>query len=144
MSDNNSGNNNARRDSDIDLFIITSANRLYLTRFLITLVLTVMRLRRHGKKVIDRLCLSFYVSEDSLEFEQIKVGEKDPYLVYWMANLFPLYDRGGYDEFLAKNSWLKNNLPNHLSKHGSFQRRVEDSSISRIISKSFEKILGGF
>src|SRR3989344_1765986 len=68
---NNAGNNNLRPDSDIDLFIITASNRLFTARFLITLVLGLMRLRRHGQKITNRLCLSFYVSEDDLDFSKI-------------------------------------------------------------------------
>lgn len=141
---NHSGNNNTRRDSDIDLFIVTTPNRLYLTRFLVTIALSVLRLRRHGKKVTDRLCLSFYASEDDLEFDKLKIGQQDSYLVYWIANLFPIYDRGGYDKFLEKNKWIKKSLPNHLPKDGSFWRRVSDSRWSKASVSFFEIFLSGF
>jgi hypothetical protein len=141
---NNSGNNNTRRDSDIDLFIVTASGRLYVVRFFVTTVLTLMRLRRHGKKVTDRLCLSFYSSEDDLNFEKLKIAEKDPYLIYWIANLFPLYDCGGYEEFISQNNWIRKYLPNYNPKSGSYMRRVDDSKLSVFLKKFMEKILDGF
>ena len=103
---NNSGNNNIRDDSDIDLFIVTSKNRLFIARFLVTVLISLMRLRRHDQKIANRLCLSFYASEDDLDFSKIKIIDNDVYLIYWIVNLFPIYDRGSYDIFLKKNITL--------------------------------------
>lgn len=140
---NNSGNNNIRSDSDIDLFIITSKNRLFTARFLITLAISLMRLRRHGRKITNRLCLSFYVSEDNLDFSKIKIIDNDIYLIYWIANLFPLYDREIYDKFLTQNEWIKNWLPNYLPKTGSFWRKIDDHKLSQLSSKIGEYFLNG-
>jgi hypothetical protein len=141
---NNSGNNNIRPDSDIDLFIITTKNRLFTARFLVTIAISLMRLRRHGRKITNRLCLSFYVSEDDLNFSKIKIVDDDVYLIYWIANLFPLYDRGVYDYFLLENQWVDNYLPNHLSKNGSSWRKIEDNLWSQMCYKTSETILKGF
>ncbi|OGY48967.1 MAG: hypothetical protein A3B89_02980 [Candidatus Buchananbacteria bacterium RIFCSPHIGHO2_02_FULL_40_13] len=141
---NNSGNNNIRADSDIDLFIITAKNRLFTARFLITLAISFRRLRRHGRKVTDRLCLSFYVAEDDLDFSKIKIMADDIYLTYWIANLFPLYDRQAYARFLAQNDWIKNYLPNYLPKTGSFWRRIDDSWLSLLSFKVSEHFLSGW
>lgn len=141
---NNSGNNNIREDSDIDLFIITAKNRLFTARFLITLVTSLMRLRRHDKKITNRLCLSFYVSDDNLDFSKIKIIDDDIYLIYWIANIFPLYDRGSYQNFLAANNWIRRSLPNYLPKAGSYWRQIFDHPISRGSFKSLEYLLGGY
>lgn len=141
---NNSGNNNIRPDSDIDLFIITSKNRLFTARFLVTIVISLMRLRRHGRKITNRLCLSFYVSEADLNFSKIKIIDDDVYLIYWIANLFPLYDRRVYDYFLLENKWIDSYLPNHLSKNGSSWRKIEDNLWSQMCYKIFEVVLNGF
>ena len=102
-----------------------------------------MRLRRHGRKITDRLCLSFYVSENDLNFSKIKIIDNDIYLVYWIANLFSLYDRGIYDKFLAQNEWIKNQLPNYLPKTGSFWRKIDDHKLSQLSFKIWEYFLGG-
>lgn len=141
---NNAGNNNVKLESDIDLFIITAKNRLFTARFLITLVLGLMRLRRHGHKITDRLCLSFYAAQDNLDFSKIKINDHDIYLVYWLANLFPLYDRGGYSQFILANGWVKKYLPNNSIKQGSFWRQVLDNRWSKFSFKVGEFILSGF
>ena len=47
----------------------------------------------------------------------------DVYFIYWLAGLAPIYDRGGvYEEFMEKNNWLKNYLPNWLPVGRSSRR----------------------
>lgn len=141
---NNAGYNNIRADSDIDLFIITANRRLFTARFLITLVLSLWRLRRHGRHITNRLCLSFYASEDSLDFSKIKIAEPDIYLVYWIANLFPLYDQAVYEKFLAQNKWIKDYLPNFLPKAGSCKRRSKDNPLAHLSARFLAYLLDGY
>ncbi len=58
-------------ESDIDFFIIIQKNRMWLARALATIVLHLFRLRRHGKKIADRICLSFYITDDNLNLENL-------------------------------------------------------------------------
>jgi hypothetical protein len=60
-----------RPESDIDFFIIAAPGRLWLTRFFATIILDLFCLRARGKKTADRICLSFYLSEDNLNLENI-------------------------------------------------------------------------
>ena len=85
-------------DSDIDVFIIVGKNRIFLTRFLVTFILSIFGLRRHGEKVKDRICLSFYTTEDNLGLSKIALDRPDIYLLYWLDQLVPFYD---------EDAWLK-------------------------------------
>ena len=58
-------------NSDIDLFIITNTKRLWLVRFFATVTLKLFGLRTSGRQVKDKICLSFYVAEDSLKYQTI-------------------------------------------------------------------------
>jgi hypothetical protein len=60
-----------RPQSDIDFFIITKNNRLWLTRFLATIVLEIFGLRARGRRTADKVCLSFYLSENHLNLENV-------------------------------------------------------------------------
>lgn len=105
-------------DSDIDLFIVTASKRIWFGRVLVTVLMSIMNLRRGQKKITDRVCLSFYITEDNLDLAQIAIDSPDIYLVYWLLQLVPVY--GGqeyYQKVMAKNLWIndfvKNNFQNY-------------------------------
>lgn len=82
----------ADENSDIDLFIITNTKRLWLVRFFATITLKLFGLRTSGKRTKDKICLSFYVAEDSLNLESITIVQSDIYMMYWISQLMPMYD----------------------------------------------------
>lgn len=117
-------------ESDIDFFIVIKSGRMWLTRALITAALHFFRLRRHGNKIADRVCLSFYITDDSLNLESIALKPEDPYFYYWLAFLEPIYGLDIYLKFWEANAWLKNHLPNVFPTVTNQARVVEDSWLS--------------
>ncbi len=93
--------------SDIDLFIVTAKNRLFIARTLTTILFSVLGVRRHGHKIAGRFCLSFYVSEDGLNLEPIQLAPNDIYLPYWILSLRPIYGQKTYNKFMESNAWIK-------------------------------------
>ncbi len=108
------GSNNLKDGSDIDFFIITEKNRVWLSRFFTTIITKLLLLRPRVNNVRDKICLSFYISDDKANLENLHLEKnKDPYFVYWLANLMPIYQRNNYyKKFLKKNNWLRIVLPN--------------------------------
>ncbi len=140
---NNAGYNNATRQSDIDLFIIVKRGRIWWARLMITFLVELLGLRRHGKKIANRICLSFYITDDNLNLAGIALKPIDPYLAYWFATLAPIYDFGIYDRLLGANRWLKDYLPNFYNTALNNRRRIFDNLYIKF-SKNFDKIfLGG-
>lgn len=92
--------------SDIDIFVVAKRGRLFTVRILVTLILQVFGVRRHGKKVAGRFCLSFFVDDSFLDLSKISV-ENDVYLAYWVASLKPVIDDGVSEEFWGKNKWVE-------------------------------------
>jgi hypothetical protein len=136
---------NAKKESDLDLFIITTQGRLWLTRLVLILLITILGLRPPKHKVQDKLCLSFYTTENYLDLAPIKILTDDIYLIYWLATLMPVYEQDNfYDKFVHANSWLKKYLPNWQPKVLGYRYRVEDSNFSAKISRFKEKFLGKF
>lgn len=124
-----------RQDSDIDIFIVVQKNRMWLTRLFTTLVTQALRLRRHGNKIADRVCLSFYVSEDNMDLSTVSY-KNDPYFDYWLAWLMPIYDCDNcYRDFWQKNYWLKHNLPNIFKVHTGDERTIRDNYFSGILKR---------
>ena len=113
--------------SDIDLFIVVAPHRLYTCRFFVTAFLQIMGWRRHGRHFINRLCLSFYVTTDTLNLEPVK-KTNDPYLQFWLARLVPWWGSDMYKKFMLANNWVNKFLPNvgRLNKiWGSYAFRGE-------------------
>lgn len=136
---------NARAESDLDLFIITSPKRIWLTRFLLMITSSFLGLRPPKDKVADKLCLSFYTTENNLAMQNIKIAAEDVYLVYWLATLWPIYDRGDYyAKLLQANKWLDKYLPNYQPNLPNHCSRLQDSNWSRFVYKSKEFVFGGF
>ncbi len=94
------------KDSDIDLFIVTKPNRMWLARFLITGIFHSLGVRRHGTAIAGRFCLSFFCTTDALDFQKIAI-EDDVYLHAWIRHLKPIWTKNqAYEVFLQANAWV--------------------------------------
>lgn len=92
--------------SDIDLFVVTSASRVWTVRFYAIAAMALFRLRP-GEAARDPVCCSFFVDRDLLAMEGLKIGEHDPYLAMWHATLSPLVDRDHvFARLRAENAWV--------------------------------------
>ncbi len=115
---------NATHDSDIDLFIIAKRGRLFIVRFFTLFLFSILGIRRHGKKIAGRFCLSFYIDEDFLNLESLQLPSGDIYLPFWMITMKPLYGERCYHTFMAKNLWLKKYFQYPLFYDGDFLRQT--------------------
>ncbi len=94
-----------RDNSDIDLFVITKPNRVWLARLVVAGLLRVLRLRP-GEAKRDPVCPSFFVSSDGLDLQSIALPEGDSYLQFWLATLVPVWEVDRvFSKFFAANRW---------------------------------------
>ena len=142
--------NNAKETSDIDVFIIAEKERIWSVRFLVTFFTWVQRKWRHGTRVAGRFCLSFYLTNDSLDLRFMRKQPYDVYLVYWIATL--AFVQGSSREFFAANGWVKEFLPNfeprreiplHTARAPLFEAsaRLEEKIWSGWFGRMREKVL---
>lgn len=104
--------NNSEKDDDIDFFVITSKNCLWVTRLLALILLQIMGYRRHRREtnVSNKVCLNMFLSEDSLGLPK-KV--QDLYTAHELIQLQLLFNRDNtYNKFLSSNKWVGRYLPN--------------------------------
>ena len=101
----------ADKSSDIDLFIVARDGQIWIVRTFVTVFLQLLGVRRHGNKIKDRFCLSFFATKTgvlNLKSLQIKEG-KDPYLAAWCATAECFIARKDFlTEFYAANNWVGN------------------------------------
>ena len=102
--------NNADQADDIDLFIVVADRWLWTTRFLATLSMDLVGLRRHpnDSKVANKVCLNMFVSTLA-----VPAAERDLFSAHEVLQMEPIADKGStYKKFLAANSWTQKFLPN--------------------------------
>lgn len=100
----------ATEHSDIDLFIVTQKNRIFIARTLSTLLFSLLGIRRHGQKIAGRFCLSFYATEEALNLEPIAIPN-DIYLLYWIKTLQPIFGSSTHEKFDQENKWVERFFP---------------------------------
>lgn len=106
---------NVTEDDDIDFFIITSPNRLWISRFFLTANLFILGLKRSPtnskKEAAGKICLNTLIDEKSLVFEA-----KDVYTAHEILQMKVLWQRGStYTDFLIANNWALDFLPNWIT-----------------------------
>ncbi|PIR13369.1 hypothetical protein COV49_02530 [Candidatus Falkowbacteria bacterium CG11_big_fil_rev_8_21_14_0_20_39_10] len=143
------GAHNLKNEGDIDLFIITAKNRIWLARFFCVGIIKLLNLRPKPGQEKDKICLSFFVSEDNLDLRDLRLGQKgtkfpacasplasarragnlvpqgDIYFNYWLAGLVPIFNiNNTYEKFIKANSWLRDFFPNWRESGASHRRDV--------------------
>lgn len=107
---------NAESDDDIDFLIITSGNRLWLTRLMAVILLELLGKRRRPKqeRVKNKICLNMFLDEDWLI---LPPNERDLYTAHEVVQLRPLWDRNHtHTRFLEANQWVSGYLPNAMGE----------------------------
>jgi len=99
---------NSDEEDDIDLMIITSSGRLWLTRGLVATFLLLTGQYRRASKIKNRICPNLMLSEKALEFP-----DRDLFTAHEIVQMKPIFERGNtYQKFLWANKWIKDFLPN--------------------------------
>jgi len=136
------GGHNLRRESDIDLLIVTTKGRIWISRLLVTTITKFLGWRPQLNNSQDKICLSFWASEDALDFSKLKL-ENDLYFRYWLAGLYPVYDSAGiYEKLVSSNAWLNKELPNWSPKQTVRGRQV--GSIKGLLAEMMLNIFFGW
>jgi hypothetical protein len=109
----------ANKSSDIDLFIITTPNSMWLNRLLITLYFTLIWQRKTKNNHAWKFCISFFITTDNLDLKNIAL-DNDIYLYFWLIYLKPIINNNNsYYKFIEKNkSWADLN---------DYQNIIEDN-----------------
>lgn len=105
---------NASKKDDIDLFIITNKNRLWISRLLALGLLSLTGQRRKvgekGRKIAGKLCINILLEEDRLE-----QMNKDIFVAHEVLQMKVLWQRDGvYSKYLSDNDWAFKFLPNWI------------------------------
>lgn len=104
--------NNATKLDDIDLFLVTAKNRMWLSRIWANLILDFLGIRRKAKMkketVAGKICINILIEEDMLE--QVY---KDLFVAHEVLQMKVVWQRDNtYKKYLEINNWAFKFLPN--------------------------------
>jgi len=119
---------NAKMKSDWDLLIVLKYGKIWTGRTLVTLAVHMFKKRRHGSKIADRLCLNFFVTDQSLE-----VITKDLFSANEYMFLFPLFGWETFLKFQMRNRWIADMKPSYALCEIPPLKTLVDSNASRSI-----------
>ncbi len=115
-------------DSDVDFFIVTKPERLWVSRTLLVLYKKLFLL--NSRKYF---CVNYFVDE-----EHLSISEKNLFTATEIATLKPAVGDRQYENFCNANRWVKSFYKNFKSKDGTIG--TVDKSV---IKDRIESLLGG-
>lgn len=110
---------NAGKFDDIDLLVVTARDRLFLTRAIIFLILSLLGLKRPDAPLghfDNKFCFNMWL-EDSPP--GLRTNHRDLYTAYEVTLMKPLFGGDVYYRFLKVNSWTSQFLPNFSGSYGA-------------------------
>ncbi len=93
---NSFGDHNLRDGSDLDFFIVSAPGRIWLSRLYCAGLAKLLNKRPTIKVKRDRVCLSFYITIDRLNLDNLKIAAFDPHFHYWRRYFFLFMTAVGY------------------------------------------------
>jgi predicted nucleotidyltransferase len=124
---------NATRQDDIDILIISAPNSLWTCRFFAILLLEILRARRrpYAKRTAGKICLNLMLSSNSLS---ILPHLRNLYTAHEVIQVKPLYDPDDYwSAFQKDNAWIHDYLPNYVMPDISPKIHNHDRQASKIL-----------
>lgn len=111
--------------SDIDYFIITETNRLWIVRTMLAFIRRIFLFNSH-----KNLCTNYFVDLQNLE-----IAEKNTFTAIEFSTLVPMYGKSVIEQLRQANSWINDFQPN-----ANYNELTEDENNHRL-KKFAEKIL---
>lgn len=118
----------ADEKADIDYFIITSANRVWIARTLMHLFKKLTFLLGHQ----HRYCMNYYIDEDALE-----IREKNIFTAIELFTLLPMSGDDGLDMFFRANDWATAYFPGYRDR----SREAEETRPASFVKRLLERVL---
>lgn len=96
-------------NSDIDYFIVTETNRLWIARTMLAIFRRVFLFNSH-----KNLCTNYFIDNHNLE-----IGEKNIFTAIELRTTKPMFGASTIEKFHAANAWALSFLPNFVLQNGT-------------------------
>ncbi len=122
------------KDGDIDFFIITKPNRLWVARTLLILYKKIFLL--NSKKYF---CVNYFISSN-----QMQIAEQNRFTASEIVTLIPVCGENTFSSFLKENDWVNAFFPNKKPIHTSTIVDVKKYWFSRLLQILLKNNIGDF
>ncbi len=127
----------ATSGSDWDLLVVLRGGRIWTGRTFFTLAAHILGKRRYGKKIRNRFCLNYFVTDKTLE-----ITNKDLFSANEYFFMFPIFDSGNiFEKFQAENIWIKKFHPNYYLAKSENYMTIRDGWLSARVRAVLELLL---
>jgi predicted nucleotidyltransferase len=130
-----------KEDSDLDVLLVTRSGRIWMVRFIVTVALDALGLRRRPTGPTKNLiCLNHYLAQDAL-----KLPYQSLYTALEYARIIPLFGEKQCWKFRIENKeWIEKYLVSVLLDNTRHIKTVKSFFILNIIKRAGEVALSGF
>jgi predicted nucleotidyltransferase len=125
--------NVAKKESDIDYFVITDSNRLWIARTIMHLFKKLTFLAGHQ----HRYCMNYFIDEKGLQIE-----EKNIFTALELITLMPACGNGTLDAFFMANDWTMKYFPNYITNTEPHEEKFSGNWIKKFIELLFNNKMG--
>jgi len=125
--------NFADEKADIDLFIITRGNRLWIAR-------TVMHLFKKLTYVCGRqhwFCMNYYIDDEALE-----IREQNYFTAIELITLMPVCGDAAIGQLFRENNWAANYFPHYTEKTPLREDTGKRYRVKRLLERMFNNRMG--
>ena len=122
----------ADENTDIDFFIITSANRLWIAR-------TLMHFLKKCSYIAGKqhwFCMNYFIDELGLD-----IPEKNIFTAMEIVTLMPMQGKNQFKNFIEANTWTGNYFPAHIISMVNIPE-IKKGFIRKCFEKIFNSRLG--
>jgi len=123
----------ADENSDIDLFIITRTNRLWIAR-------TAMHLFKKLTYLVGKqhwFCMNYYIDEEALQ-----ITERNIFTATELITLMPVCGNGSVSHFFQANDWAKGFYPNYKENIPLYKDNGKGYHVKKILEYLLNNRLG--
>ncbi len=134
---------NAEKNDDLDIFIVTSKSRIWLTRGFVAAFLIIMKKYPNRKSDSPKICPNIFVDEDHLAWP---IEKQNIYTAHEIALLQPIYSKDDiYFRFLNENRWMREYLPYFVFEipkriKGGFEPKSILVTLAEKLAMNFEMV----
>jgi hypothetical protein len=125
------------KESDWDLFLVLKSGFIFTGRTFVTGFLQLIGKRRHGRKVKDRACLNYFVTESGLE-----IRTKDLFSAHEYRFLIPFFGYRTFESFERKNRWMARFKADALPTMVAPLWLVPDAPLAVLFRRTLESVFG--
>jgi Nucleotidyltransferase domain len=117
--------------SDIDYFIVTAPNRLWVCRLFFVLVQKILFFNKY-----KYFCYNYMVDEN-----HVTITDKSFYTAIEASTVLPVYNLHLYNQFMEKNRWIQDYFPNYPAT-SSVLLNNRRSTLQKVVEPLFNNKFG--